>query len=287
MMEALAQASLEIGARDAAAVAELAAALPAGSDIHITMLPQKLAKTRPGDMVAQACRLAAAGFRPVPHIAARSFESAAALDTFLRRLTGEAGVSRIFLVAGDRSAAAGPYTCSLDVLTSGLLQAAGITAVGFAGHPEGHPAVAADVLERALADKVCICTETGLDCWVVSQFCFAADPIVRWLRRLDEGDLRPPVKIGIAGPAPAQTLLTYAMRCGVGASLRALTRQGRRYGRLARYDGPEPLVGDVLARIAAGAAPPIAGFHVFPFAGIRLSCAWMAEYRGGRAVGSG
>lgn len=286
-MDALARASLEVGTRDGDTIPDLAAALPAGTDIHITMLAQKPAMGRRDETVALARQLTAAGFRPVPHIAVRNMESAAALDTFLHRLTGEAGVSRVFLVAGDRPAAAGPFTCSLDVLAGGHLPAAGITAVGFAGHPEGHPAAAMDVLERALADKVCICTESGLDCWVVSQFCFAADPIVRWLRRLNDVNLRIPVKVGIAGPAPAQKLLTYAMRCGVGASLRALTRQGRRYGRLARYDRPESLVREVLARTAAGEAPAIAGFHVFPFAGARLTCAWMAEFRNSRVVESG
>jgi len=276
----LAQASLEIGARDGDAVAELAAALPPGTDVHITMLPN----SRHDDMTALARRLADAGFRPVPHIAARGIPSAAVLESFLGRLTEDAGVTRIFLVAGDRATPLGPYAGSMDILAGGLVQAAGITAVGFAGHPEGHPVVAVDVLEQALAAKVRWCAGHGLACWIVSQFCFEADPIVSWLTRLAALDIGALVKIGLAGPAPAQKLMTYALRCGVGASLKALTRQGRRFGRLARYDGPDSLVGELLARTAGGEAPAIAGFHVFPFGGVRQSCAWIAASGGGHTV---
>jgi methylenetetrahydrofolate reductase (NADPH) len=277
---ALAHASLEIGTRDGDAIAELTAALPAGTDVHITMLP----KTLPDDVVTLARRLVEAGFRPIPHIAARNIPSADTMDAFLHRLTGAAGVTRVFLVAGDRPASVGPFSCSLDVLTGEHLQAAGIEAVGFAGHPEGHPAVAMPLLEQALVAKVRWCADNGLASWVVSQFCFDVDPIAHWLRRLADLGIDVPVKVGLAGPAPAQKLLTYALRCGVGASLRALTRQGRRYGRLARYDGPEMLVGDVLARTSGDDVPAIAGFHVFPFGGVRQSCTWMAELQGGRAA---
>ena len=39
-------------------------------------------------------RLRAAGFEPVPHLAVRNFATAEALDDFLARASGEAGVRR-------------------------------------------------------------------------------------------------------------------------------------------------------------------------------------------------
>ena len=139
-----------------------------GTDVTITFLS--------GDdyrhNVEAATALRSAGYNPVPHIAAREMASREALDDFLAWLRGEAGVTRILLISGDTAPAGGPFKSSLDVRASGLLEARGITRLGVAGHPEGHP-----YLETAEALDV-------LDAWrewgherkihveVMTQFCF-------------------------------------------------------------------------------------------------------------------
>src|SRR5205823_1169117 len=190
-------------------------------DVTITFLPGDNYRRN----IETAAALRGAGYNPVPHIAAREMPSREALDDFLARARGEAGVTRILLIAGDVAAARGPFKSTHDVCTSGLIEAHGITSVSVAGHPEGHPFLE---LGEAL---------TGLGAWrdwgrqtsihvdVVTQFCFESAPILQWIGELGKGGIDLPVIVGLAGPATPATLTKFALRCGIGNSMRALRAQ--------------------------------------------------------------
>jgi methylenetetrahydrofolate reductase (NADPH) len=235
----------------------------------------------PGDNyrhnVDTASALRAAGFNPVPHIAAREIASREALDDFLTRARGEADVTRVLLIAGDVARAKGPFKSSLDVGASGLIEARGITSLSVAGHPEGHP-----YLETADAIK-------SLEAWrdwgrrtnihvdVVTQFAFESAPILGWIGELDARGVGLPVIVGLAGPATPATLTKFALRCGVGNSMRALRSQIGRFGRLLTDTGPD----DVMRGLQSApktATASIAGFHLFPFGGLRKSGDWLRGY---------
>src|SRR5207302_9456446 len=95
--------SLEATRPSAEEVAALAEIAPAGRRVYVSAVP-----TRPAqDILDAALRLRAAGFEPVPHLAVRNFAGARALDDFLARVTGEAGVGRVLVIAGDRDQPAG------------------------------------------------------------------------------------------------------------------------------------------------------------------------------------
>src|SRR5262249_59933722 len=83
--------SLEPPRRSAAAVAALAGIVPAGTSIYVTAVPRRPVR----EAIETAARLRTAGFEPVPHLAVRGFASALELDDFLRRASGEAGVTRV------------------------------------------------------------------------------------------------------------------------------------------------------------------------------------------------
>src|ERR1700760_2337338 len=68
-----------------------------GRDVTITFLPGDNFRCN----VETASALRRAVYHPVPHIAAREIPSHEALDGFLARLSGEANVERVLLVAGD------------------------------------------------------------------------------------------------------------------------------------------------------------------------------------------
>src|SRR5581483_3541744 len=106
-----------------------------GCDVTVTFLPGDNFRNN----IETASTLRREGYNPVPHIAARELASRDALDDFLARLSGEADVRRVLLIAGDVAAARGPFKASRDLAATGLLQAHGITSVSVAGHPEGHP----------------------------------------------------------------------------------------------------------------------------------------------------
>jgi methylenetetrahydrofolate reductase (NADPH) len=193
---------------------------------------------------------------------------------------GEADVTRILLIAGDVAAAKGPFKSSRDVCASGLIEAHGIASVSLAGHPEGHP-----FLEPADALK-------GLGAWrdwgremktrvdVVTQFCFESAPILQWIGELDKSGIDLPVIVGLAGPATPATLTKFALRCGIGNSIRAVRAQIGRFGRLLTDAGPDDVIKG-LRSAPAGATASIAGFHLFPFGGLRKAGEWLRNYERG------
>ena len=126
----------------------------------------------------------AAGLEPVPHLAVRNFASADALARFLDRLTGEAGVRRLLVIAGDRAEPAGPFHGALEAIDSGLIARHGIATIGISGYPDGHPRIADHELDRLLAAKLEAAAQTGLKVDIVTQFCLDAAPILAWLKRL-------------------------------------------------------------------------------------------------------
>src|SRR4029079_6233034 len=168
---------------------------------------------------------------------------------------------------GDSNSAAGPFAAALDILRSGFLERRGIGSVGFAGHPEGHPIVDRATLDASLAEKIAIARNAGLDAFVVTQFGFAAEPVLAWLRRFRDG-LGVPVEIGVAGPATVATLVKFGLRCGIGNSLRALRMRPNVVGHLLGEAGPEELLRELAIGLAAFPAHGVSRLHFFPFGGI-------------------
>lgn len=265
--------SVEVLPRDPAALAQLQEAMPPATEVFVTFLPQEnVLRT-----VEICVGLRKAGFTPVPHVAARGFPDKAVLDDYLNRARNEAAVDRVLLIAGDIDEPRGPFTCTLDLLKTGLLQKHAIRQVSFAGHPEGHPKASQDVIEGALKDKVDFARVNGINTRVVTQFCFEAEPILAWLARIRARGVDAPVRIGIAGPASAATLIKYAMRCGVGNSLRAVRTQTARLGALFTDSGPDAVVHDLNANPAALGG--VQGLHIFPFGGVTKTSKWLETAR--------
>jgi methylenetetrahydrofolate reductase (NADPH) len=269
----LSSASVEVSSRGHQ-LQELRDHFARGTDVTITFLPGDNYRHN----VETASALRRAGYNPVPHIAAREMPSREALDDFLARARGEADVTRVVLIAGDLALAKGPFRSSLDVCASGLIEARGILSVSVAGHPEGHP-----YLSAANAFKV-------LEAWrdwgqltrirvdVVTQFCFESAPILGWIGELDARGISLPVIVGLAGPATPATLTKFALRCGIGNSMRSLRSQIGRFGRLLTDTGPDDVIRGLQSAPKAATAP-IAGFHLFPFGGLRKAGEWLRSYR--------
>ena len=113
----------------------------------------------------------------------------------------------------------------------------------------------------------------GFDVSLVTQFGFDAAPILRWIAAARERDIVCPVRIGIAGPATIATLAKFAVRCGIGESLRALARGHTAFARILAETGPDALVDAV----AADEDPrcPIDGLHILTFGGVRRTAEWI------------
>lgn len=251
--------------------------LDRGTEVFLTWIPG----ANPMDAVTPAARLRRAGLIPVPHVGARHLESAVQLQQFAACLAGEAGVDRILIIGGDRAQPAGPYDSSLAVMQTGVFQKAGITRMAVAGFPEGNPNISEAALDEAMAAKLKFANETGLQLSIVTQFCFKADPIVEWLRRIRNRGIEIPVRVGLAGPAGLVTLARYAVRCGIGNSLHVLTEHPS-FAKLLTEKGPEPIIRDLATSLRdENAAQPvtIAGLHFYVFGGFNKTVDWINSER--------
>jgi methylenetetrahydrofolate reductase (NADPH) len=250
-------------------IAALAAIAPAGTHVYLNAVPGR----PPLEAIAAAARLRRRGFEPVPHLAVRNFASEQALDDFLARAAGEAGVRRVLVIAGDRDHPLGPLRGALEVIDGGALGRHGITGIGIAGYPDGHPRIAEGDLDRALADKIAAAAATGLDLHVVTQFCFDAATILAWIARLRDFGSEHSVRVGLAGPTSLATLLRYAQRCGVHASAQAMARQSGLVRQVFALSAPDALI-RALAEARAdrhlGEIVP----HFFCFGGLVRSARW-------------
>jgi methylenetetrahydrofolate reductase (NADPH) len=93
--------------------------------------------------------------------------------------------------------------------------------------------------------------------------------------------VRLPLIVGFAGPAGIATLVRYAIRCGVGPSMRALTANPASMAKLVGERGPEEIVRALAAALVA-AEIDNAGIHLFSFGGLARTCAWMRAIADGR-----
>ena len=242
-------------------------------DVTITFLPGDNYRHN----VETAAALRRAGFNPVPHIAAREMHSYEALGDFLARARGEADVTRILLIAGDVAAAKGPFKSSFDAAASGLIENPRHHIREYRRSSRGASVPRRRSVFKDLAAWREWSGRTGIHVNAVSQFCFESAPILGWIGELSARNIDLPVIVGLAGPATLATLTKFGLRCGIGNSMRALRGQIGRFGRLLTDTGPDDVMRGLCAAPPAATAA-IAGFHLFPFGGLRKSANWLSEF---------
>jgi methylenetetrahydrofolate reductase (NADPH) len=84
------------------------------------------------------------------------------------------------------------------------------------------------------------------------------------------------VRLGGPGPARIQRLLSFAARCGVGASASVMKKYGISLGNLIGSAGPDKLV-DTFAR-ELGPEHGRVRLHFYPFGGLRKTVEWIQDY---------
>ena len=212
-------ASIEITSSDQPYLPALRDLLPPHCQVYVSHVPNATL----AQVVKTALAVQAAGFQATPHIVARRINYPETLRTALADLTTH-GVEQVLLVAGDTEHAAGEFDSTLDVLASGLLEKSGIKKLGVAGYPEGQKGIGLSQLWNALKAKQAFADRTGLGVFIVTQFGFNGNALRDWEPELARNDVRLPIRAGIAGPTPLSKLIKFAMRCGIGASLRTVMR---------------------------------------------------------------
>ncbi|MEM7224468.1 MAG: methylenetetrahydrofolate reductase [Pseudomonadota bacterium] len=262
--------SVETTPTAAAKMSDFRTILRPGTAVSVTFLPG--ADYR--DSVAAAKRLREQGFHPVPHFAARSLASPEQFKDYLERAVGEADVNAVLAIAGGVEKPLGPYASSMDLLESGLFDKHDITSIGVAGHPEGSPDISDEAIREAISWKNAFAQRSDAALHIVTQFCFEAEPIIAWDRRLNAEGNRLPIRIGIPGIAKLSTLIKYAAACGVGNSIRFLKRQGAGMTNFLSLQAPDKLVRDLAAYAANDSDCAIEGVHMYPLGGLTKTAKW-------------
>jgi methylenetetrahydrofolate reductase (NADPH) len=265
--------SLEMTAKELDGLREAAAAIRPGTQIAVTFLPGEEMEQR----VEAAKLVRELGFEPIVHLSARRLTSVEELDNYLARITQEAGVKRVFMIAGDPPEPEGPFEDSLQIIETGLLEKHGITIAGIGGHPEGHPNVSSDDLWVWMERKIAALRARGITPLVVTQFAFDDDAIVEWVQQMRARGIDVPVRLGVPGPAGIKRLLGFAKRCGVGASASVMKKYGISLTNLIGSAGPDKLV-DSLDRKLNHEEHGRVRLHFYPFGALKASAEWINGY---------
>lgn len=275
--------SIEVMPRTATKVEDFRAILPEGTRVYIAHIEG----TPIEDMVATAKRLNADGFPVMPHFPARIIKDKATLADWIARYQGEANVKQALLLAGGVDTPHGDFDCSMQLMETGLFDEAGFTHLHVAGHPEGNvdidPTGGTANVDAALRWKNDFATRTDAQMALATQFAFEAEPIINWADSLKEAGITLPVHIGIAGPAKLQTMIKFAMACGVGPSLRVLKKRAKDVSKLLLPFEPTQVISELAAHKAANPDFNITNVHFFPLGGIKTNANW-AIANGGSAA---
>ena len=274
--------SIEVMPRTAEKVEDFTALLPAGTRVYIAHIEG----TPIEDMVATAARLNADGYKVMPHFPARIIKDRATLADWIARYQGEADVKQGLILAGGVTTPHGDFSDSMQLLETGLFDEAGFTRLHVAGHPEGNRDIdttgTANV-DAALRWKNDFQTRTDAKMAIATQFAFEAKPIIAWADGLRDAGITLPVHIGIAGPAKLQTLIKFAIACGVGPSLKVLQKRAMDVTKLLLPYEPTDVVAELAAHKAANPDFNISHVHFFPLGGIKTNATW-AQTNGGASA---
>lgn len=264
--------SLEMTAKEVEGIKKAAHLIRPGTQVAVTFLPGEEIQQR----VDAAVLVRELGFEPIVHLSARRIGSEEELDQYLSDITTKAGVTRVFIIAGDPPEAEGPYENSLQIIETGLLEKHGIKIVGLGGHPEGHPNNTPAELWDWMERKIAAVRDHGLTPLVVTQFAFDDDAIVAWLAEMRDRGIDVPVRLGVAGPAGIKRLLGFAKRCGVGASANVMKKYGVSVTNLLGRAGPDKLVDSLNEKL--GEAHGRVRLHLYPFGALTAASEWINEY---------
>lgn len=216
-------------------------------------------------------KLIAKGFQVTPHIASKCVRDEKHLEAIIKKLDA-LSVKSIFVPGGDRPEPMGDFQNACDLLRSLKKLGHNLNKIGIAAHPEGHPDVSDEVLMDALEEK------KDLADFIVTQMCFDADILTKWLIEINQKGIDLPVWVGLPGVIERGRLLKTSLRIGVGDSLRFLRKKSQVATELMKSSiyNPNKLVRDISEHSDIAGAN-LAGYHIYCFNQVEITEKWRTE----------
>lgn len=270
--------SIEVVPNSAAKVESFAEILPNGTRVYIAHLSEKEdIKT----MVATAKRINEEGFSVMPHIPARIIKNKAMLAEWISMYKNEANVDQALLLAGGSPDVLGEFDSSMQLIETGLFDQAGFKRLHVAGHPEGSKDIDPDGgsknVSSALSWKQEFSKRTDAQMAIATQFCFDADAVSQWATNIKNNGIDIPIHIGIAGPAKLQTLLRFSIECGIGPSMKVLTKRAKDITKLLLPYKPTEILKGLAEQKKQDPELNIEQVHFFPIGGIKQTADFIKE----------
>lgn len=269
--------SIEVMPRTAAKIEDFRSILPEGTRVYVAHIEG----TPIEEMVETAKRLVNDGFPVMPHFSARIIKDKLTLEEWINRYV-DVGVSQALLLAGGVDNPHGDFSDSMQLLGTGLFDKHNFNRLHVAGHPEGNkdidPNGGDDAVMEALRWKTDFQNRTDAKMALATQFVFESAPVIEWANRLQSEGIDIPIHIGIAGPAKLQTMIKFSMACGVGASVRVLTRRAKDITKLVLPFEPTQVLSELARHKAANPDFNIESVHFFPLGGINKTAEYTSEH---------
>lgn len=269
--------SIEVMPRTAAKIDDFRAILPAGTHVYIAHIDG----TPFDDMLATAKRLTAEGFEVMPHFPARIIKDRTTLEERIARYA-DVGIYQALALAGGVDVPHGDFSDSMQLLDTGLFDKYGYDRLHVAGHPEGNKDIDPNGGDQAVMDalrwKNAFRNRTDAKMALVTQFVFESAPVIAWADRLQAENISLPIHIGVAGPAKLQSMIRFAITCGVGPSVRVLTRRAKDVTKMVTPFEPTEFLDELARHKAANPKFNIESAHFFPLGGINATADYARGY---------
>ena len=244
--------------------------VPLENSIYVTFLPDEDAMR-----VIDTCKkLTKEGYDVIPHLPARTMKDIPNLENYIGSLSEKAGCKKI-LVIGGGGKQKGNISSSMDVLKTDLLSKFNFQEVGLAGHPEGNPDISEEEIDKAIIEKNAFALNTDLKLYLTTQFFFEVSSLRNWEKKLDSLNNNLEIHAGIPGPASLKTLVGYATSCGIGNSIRFLSKQAMNITKLATTRTPDKLIADLADYKEHNSSSKLAKLHFYAFGGIKKTSEWL------------
>jgi len=240
------------------------------SNIYVTYLPDE----DMNKVIDTAKKLILEGYNVIPHLPARTIVNNAELEKYIKSLSEESGCSKILVIGGGGNQK-GNITSSVEILETDLLSKYNFEEVGLAGHPEGNPDVKQLDLDNAIIQKNQFSKKADFKMYLATQFFFEAKSLEKWELHLETLNNKLEIHAGIPGPATLKTLLSYATSCGIGNSIRFLSKQALNITKLATTRSPDKLIYDLACYQIENPNSKLKKIHFYAFGGIKKTSDWL------------
>ena len=248
--------------------------LDTNHNVYITYLPDEDSK----NIVKTAKKLKLEGYEVIPHLPARTIINKNDLEKYIGELANESGCSKILIIGGGGNQA-GEISSSIDVLKTDFLSKYNYQSVGVAGHPEGSPDISNENLDLAIKQKNDFAKNADFKMYLATQFFFEAKSLIDWEKHLLKIGNKLPIHAGIPGPASIKTLINYARSCGIGNSLRFITKQAFNLTKLATLSTPDKLIYDLAEHIEINKDSKLEKIHFYAFGGMKKTSEWLNQFK--------